>query len=153
MFNQTKILKNKGFRKEALFFCLITSHSLISGVTPVIMAKKKMNQVHGRANEIDSLEDIFPIFKKRESVQAKNAEEYREKLEKMFPVELQDHAIEEYSMVPCDTTSLAGRNRMINSCVREWKKNHLTSEGQNRPKTISGNAQRAAVKIMKGYGL
>lgn len=114
--------------------------------------QKEMTQIHGRADEVNSLEDLFPIFRKKSTVSAKSAEDYRAVLEGMFPVDLQNHAIEEHGIIPWDVSTLQGKNRMINTCVKEWQKKHATGAPE-RKKKLSNNAQRTAAQIFKSYGL
>ena len=114
--------------------------------------KQEMKQVHGRENELTSLEDLFPVFKNKSTIKAKTATEYRTELEKMGVSDLQDHAIKEHKIVPWDVSNLQGKNRMINLCVKEWEKKHGKSQVGNRKKPLSNNAQRVAAQIFKNFG-
>lgn len=107
------------------------------GVSESMPKKKNIEQVDGkeRRQDIKSLDDImsFDRFK----VSASSAEDYREQLRNMYPVDLQKHAMENYHIIPYSVQAKKDRNRLIETCVKEFAKK------MRKPATASKTVRRS----------
>lgn len=109
-----------------------------------------MKEVHGKS-EGPTLDQIFGV--KNTVARTNDPDEYYNIISVMSPIELQDHIANNYDRVPPAINSKEEKRRLINICMKEFKKRIRATAEQPTVKQASKSSKKRAQKIFNSFGL
>ena len=98
-----------------------------------------------------TLDEIFST--KHTVLKYRDESEYVNFLENLNSAELQEHIANEYGRIPPLPSSRNEKKRLINTCLKEFKKKVKSTVVQAAPSRPTKKAVKEATNIFKSFGL